>query len=201
MKESFDIYGFFYQLNGLKCRKYLDIKRKKCTFGLPDLHVVMMNPGKSKPENELQYTGREVRAVADRTQHQIMRLMDNCGFDYCRILNLSDVQEPNSEKLYELLPELESRQAMHSIFHPDREKDLEAFFVRGIPVIFAWGVHDSLNELARRATEKIRTETAFGIKKEGSEFAYYHPLPPNYHKQQQWVKQITRQLKNSKIPI
>ena len=201
MKESFDIRGFFYQLNGLKCRKYLDVKRKTCTNGLPDLLVVMMNPGKSKPENGVQYNGREARAVADRTQHQIMRLMRNCGFDYCRILNLSDVQEPNSGKLYELLPELESRQAMHSIFHPDREKDLEALIVRGIPVIFAWGVHDSLTELARRATEKIRTETVFGMKKEGSEFAYYHPLPPNYHKQQQWVKQISKQLNNAKIPI
>jgi hypothetical protein len=195
--DLFDITGLFYECCGFNCRKYLNIKKKTCSRKSPDLLVVMMNPGQSKSLNGLVHGDGEAKAIPDRTQNQIMRVMRNCGFDYSRILNLSDVRETRSGEFYRLLPLLSEKKTAHSIFDPRRKNDFEDLFVRGVPVILAWGVHDVLKDLARMAIERIGSESVFGIKKKGSEFAYYHPLPPNYHKQQQWVKQITKQLKNS----
>ncbi len=59
MKKFFDILGYFYEKYGRKCRKYLDLKRKAGSFILPDLFLVIMNPGKSKPEHENEYKQQE----------------------------------------------------------------------------------------------------------------------------------------------
>ena len=64
--------------------------------------------------------------------------------------------------------------------------------------LLAWGVHDALNDLARQALEKVGIKNTVGLKKEKSDLAYYHPLPPSYCKQQEWVSKISEQLKNQK---
>ena len=199
MIEEFDIRGLFYEQKGLECRKYLDIRRKTCLDGTPDLFVIMMNPGKSRPAKGGDHHEKEVIAIPDRTQVQIMRVMKRCGFGYARILNLSDVRESNSHRLFELLPSLESDRVPHSIFDPKREQDLEELFTRETPVILAWGVDKSLHDLAGMALKKIGTESVYGIKKQGEDFAYYHPLPPDHYKQQDWVNRIADQLKNSRV--
>jgi hypothetical protein len=55
----------------LKCRKYLNIKKKDTKIQTPDLKDIMMNPGKSKPIN-----GKiEVETIPDQTQNQIIRIL------------------------------------------------------------------------------------------------------------------------------
>lgn len=49
MKTQFTITGFYYEVQGIKFRKYLDIKTIKPESKTPELMVVMMNPGSSHP--------------------------------------------------------------------------------------------------------------------------------------------------------
>ncbi|MBT0609233.1 hypothetical protein [Aequorivita echinoideorum] len=197
MRENFDVTGYFYKINKLKCRKYLNIKRKGFQIQMPDLMVVMMNPGKSKPVNGIDDGKKEVETIPDRTQDQIMRVMENCGFQYSRILNLSDIRITPSGAFYNLLPTLEKEQIPHSIFSSHREKDFRELFVKNIPTIFAWGVDKNLTELAKIATDNIGIENPIGLRKIGQEYAFYHPLPRNNNDQIKWVARITERIKTA----
>lgn len=96
MRENFKTTGLFYQKDGYNFRKFLNIVRKNSSQNTPDLMVVMMNPGSSKPLDGIENNNCESEAIPDNTQNQIMRVMNRCNFDYARILNLSDLREPKS---------------------------------------------------------------------------------------------------------
>jgi len=197
MKDNFEIRGFFYQRENLNCRKYLDIKRKGNFRENPDLVIVMMNPGNSKPLNGMYMGQKESEAHPDRTQMQIMHVMNNCDLSYCRILNLTDIQETKSSNLYKILSKRNTKKMAHSIFDLRRQAEFDELYPGGTPTVFAWGVHDALTELAQMALDRIGKEKICGLQKDGTEAAYYHPLPPSHFKQQKWINQITEQLKNS----
>ena len=103
MKTDFEINGLFYENKNLLCRKYLDIKRNEAISNKPDLMVVMMNPGSSRPEDGNEKNIIASKAVPDKTQDQIMKVMNNCNFNYARILNLSDLREAKSKVFYSKL--------------------------------------------------------------------------------------------------
>ncbi len=194
MNNRFKVTGFFYQINRYKFRKYLNIKKHNSKREIPDLMVIMMNPGSSRPLHGSDKYCVEIEAVPDNTQNQIMRVMSNCNFEYARILNLSDLREPKSSVFYKKIDEIEKYKIAHSIFDDKRNSDFENLFVKNIPVIFAWGVNKKLKELATLAMNKIGIEKYIGLKKEGVDFAFYHPLPPNYNKQKEWVEKITEMI-------
>jgi hypothetical protein len=196
MKNDFEIKGLFYKNENYLCRKYLDIKRNNTSLKKPDLMVVMMNPGSSRPEDGNDKNTIESKAVLDNTQNQIMKVMNNCSFDYVRVLNLSDLREPKSQVFYSKFDKLKS--VPHSIFSDERIKDFEALYIKDIPVIFAWGVNRKLEPLAKKAIARINELNPYGILKEGEESAYYHPLPQNYNKQKKWVQEISNMLKHNK---
>ena len=106
MKTDFEINGLFYENKNLLCRKYLDIKRNEAISNKSDLMVVMMNPGSSRPEDGNEKNIIASKAVPDKTQDQIMKVMNNCNFNYARILNLSDLREAKSKVFYSHNPEL-----------------------------------------------------------------------------------------------
>ncbi|MDQ7047982.1 MAG: DUF1643 domain-containing protein [Sulfurovum sp.] len=193
MKTDFEINGLFYENKNLLCRKYLDIRRNETITDKPDLMVVMMNPGSSRPEDGNEKNIIASRAVPDKTQDQIMKVMNNCKFNYARILNLSDLREAKSKVFYSKLEEL--KKIPHSIFDDDRINDFKTLFVREIPVIFAWGVDKKLEPLATKAIERINETKPFGLLKEGTKVSYYHPLPQNYHEQEKWCEEISKMLK------
>lgn len=193
MKTKFEITGLFYENKNLLCRKYLDIKRNEKITDKPDLMVVMMNPGSSRPEDGNEKNIIASKAVPDKTQDQIMKVMNNCNFNYARILNLSDLREAKSKAFYSKFEEL--KKIPHSIFNDDRIGDFETLFVKGVPVIFAWGVDTKLVSLATKAIERINEAKPFGLLKEGTAVSYYHPLPQNYHEQEKWCEDITKMFK------
>ena len=197
MRENFKITGLFYKENGYKFRKFLNIIKINSNKKRPDLMVVMMNPGSSKPLDGNENNKIETKAIPDKTQDQIMRVMENCKFDFARILNLSDLREPKSSVFYEKIKELEKYNILHSIFDKKRKDDFETLFVTNIPVIFAWGVNEKLSELATLTIKRIGEANPIGLKK--NEFAYYHPLPQNYTKQKEWVEKITEMIKKKPI--
>ena len=194
MREEFLVTGHFYMTNGYKFRKTLDICTAGNELGKPDLMVVMMNPGSSRPVNGVDDSRTSMVAIPDKTQDQIMKVMITAGFEYARVLNLSDLRTSNSNELYEFLQSSNSNMVEHSIFHPGRESEYAELFVNNVPVIYAWGVHEALKPLALAAIRKIEHPNPAGWKKKGSSYGYYHPLPPSTPKQVEWVERITGML-------
>jgi hypothetical protein len=132
-------------------------------------------------------------AEPDTTQHQIMKVMDAASFDYARVLNLSDLRTPDSNELYLFLESEESNAIAHSIFNTERKTELNQLFVKGVPVIYGWGVNSALVPLAKQAIEALCVTDPLGILKPNTEYSYYHPLPRVYAKQLEWVQHVTSQ--------
>lgn len=194
MKIQFTISGFYYEVQGIKFRKYLDIKTVNSGCKIPDLMVVMMNPGSSKPLDAIDNNTKESLAIPDNTQSQIMKVMLNCNLQYARVLNLSDLREANSSKFYSKLKELEHKGISHSIFDKDRQDDFNQLWVNNVPVIFGWGVSVNLIPLALKAMVACKASNPFGILKANTDWAFYHPLPPIHNKQLEWVTAVSKQL-------
>lgn len=194
MKDIYEVRGCFYRLNGLDCRKYLDIRMRSSNLQHPELLVVMMNPGNSRPVDGEYLIHREAEAIPDRTQVQIMRLMENCGFSYTRILNLTDIQETKSIRLFRILADIKKKNMAHSIFDPRRREELDALVPDNATTVFAWGVAEELTELAQQAVKRFAGQIVHGLQKDPGKTAYYHPLPPSYYKQKEWLNLMTEQL-------
>lgn len=194
LRTDFEVTGLFYETNGLKCRKFLDIRRKESPKKQPDLMVVMMNPGSSYPLDGQDNNTIPSEAEPDDTQDQIMKVMDAAALDYARILNLSDLRTPDSQALYRFLKSETAAQIDHSIFSENRKTELAELFVPSVPVIFGWGVNQSLIPLAKRAMKSLSVERPLGLLKPNTEFSYYHPLPRIYAKKIEWVELVTNQL-------
>ncbi len=191
--DNFDVSGLFYDWNNFPCRKYLNIKIKNTKLVEPDLMVIMMNPGSSKPIEEKYNI--ETPTKPDTTQKQIMAVMTNCQFEYARILNLSDIREPKSQLFFKTIASLENNHG-HSIFSSERINDFKVLFNTQVPILLAWGVNKKLLPLAIPASKIIKDNDCFGWLKENSHLAYYHPLPRKKEKQLKWVHTITNNIKN-----
>lgn len=211
--RTFDVYGHFYSVewpNGdrLRCRSVLEL----CSEGLgaggrslldlrPDAVCIMMNPGSSMPlaePGEAQAPAL-VPARPDRTQHQIMRLMEALGWNHVRVLNLSDIREPRSRLFHERFRVLESALGYqdHSIFSENRRSELARRLLRkpGAPIICAWGVSPRLDPLIDRCTGRIHDQAGqVGLLKPGSERKFYHPLPTLQRDKDLWVANMLRLL-------
>jgi hypothetical protein len=196
MHIKFNVSGFYYTIEGYRFRKYLDIKQRNSLKLSPDIMVIMMNPGASRPIDGIDNNDAESEAIPDRTQDQIMKVMTACKLEYSRVLNLTDIREPKSNKMFLKAREMGRKGIPHSIFDPRRRKEFNSLFIEGIPVIFAWGVGKELKILAEHAIETINIDNPIGLKKEGVEWAYYHPLPQVYKKQIEWVNKIKESLKS-----
>lgn len=194
MKNQFKITGLYYEELGFKFRKYLNIKRTDTKCVTPDLMVVMMNPGSSRPVDGIENNTVESIAIPDNTQSQIMKVMLNAGFEFARVLNLSDLREPKSNEFYKKMAELNTKGIAHSIFDNERKNDFNLLWMNNVPVIFAWGVNDCLKPLALKALEACSIALPIGLKKLDYSWAFYHPLPRIHKKQREWVEKITEQL-------
>lgn len=195
MKNQFKITGLYYEELGFKFRKYLNIKRTDTKCVTPDLMVVMMNPGSSRPVDGNENNTVESIAIPDNTQSQIMKVMVNCNLQYARILNLSDLREAKSGIFYNRIIELKNKGISHSVFDKNRQDDFNKLWVPNIPVIYGFGVSDNLKPLALKAIAACNASNPYGILKPNSTWKYYHPLPPVYSKQVDWVNAISKQFK------
>lgn len=96
------------------------------------------------------------------------------------------------------MAELDSKDIAHSIFDDSRKEDFNNLWVPNTPVIYGWGVNDHLKPLALKAMNASNTSNIFGILKPNTNWAYYHPLPPVYRKQHEWVNIVSQQFNNIK---
>lgn len=204
-KEEFEVTAYFYNINNLKFRRYLEIRRKTHLDEKNDLNVIMMNPGSSKPKDieedkNPEFLNKFVIAHPDPTQFQIMKIMENCNLNYAKIINLSDVRNGSSSEFYKLLNN-ELKELNHSIFHDENEEKLKEYLNFDANFILGWGVNSKLNNLAKLALDKVEklranTTKVFGIKHPNNQYGYYHPLPRTVKQQSDWVEIITKQIKN-----
>ena len=121
-KENFEVLAYFYNENDFKFRRYLEIHRKGTNQIENDLNVIMMNPGSSKPKDideqkSNDFLDKFVVAHPDPTQYQIMKVMDNCNFNFAKIINLSDIRNSSSNSFYEMIKKNELKEINHSIFN------------------------------------------------------------------------------------
>ena len=190
--DNYKITGFYYRENDYRFRKYLNIKKKDCKGSTPDLMVIMMNPGSSEPTSGDDNGRIETEAKPDLTQNQIIRVMKGSNFEYARVLNLSDLREPKSNEFYKKINPMNSDGINHSIFEKNRIKDFKDLYIKGITVIYAWGVNKKLFSLAENALKSTKTKNSVGWNKPKNVFAYYHPLPRSYKKQKEWYETIEK---------
>ena len=181
----------------------IDWTLQKILSHAPDLLVVMMNPGASRPLNALWDEGSSqgfTAAQPDRTQYQVMRLMlaaNRCGvpWHHARILNLSDLRTPKSA---EMLHKLAAYQAddSHSIFSKSRSEECSQHFaVQTTPVLCGWGLSKAFTPIARSAIRAMEHHPVLGITADG--VLYRHPLPQRHAMQVEWLKHIIQQVKRN----
>jgi hypothetical protein len=187
--------GDYYVQNNLNLRRTLEIYKSNTLLQYPDLQIVMMNPGSSFPYSFDFNSRKLVPASPDKTQFQLMRLMERCGFQYARVVNLSDFVSPKSTDFYRFLQTDAAEDFDHSIFSPSRAQELSITLNCETITIAAWGVNRALHGLASSALKALNTDLLFGIKKEKHSCAYYHPLPRTHTKQIEWLDTLEKQLR------
>lgn len=202
--DDFEVTALFYTIDNLKFRRYLEIRRKAIDQNKNDLSVIMMNPGSSKPKdidekNDTSFLNKFVITHPDPTQFQIMEIMDNCNFNYAKIINLSDIRNGNSNDFYKMLS-AELEDINHSIFDDSNDIYLKDYLDIDSKFILAWGVDKRLAALSEKALKKLKQLygtkiNVFGYKHPNRKNAYYHPLRRLKNHQKEWVSIVTYQLK------
>ena len=223
LKKHFDVFGHFYSIKvdsvgEIKCRSVLEIVNKENSIEnhnslssmLPDAVFIMMNPGSSKPleeiNNIISYKNLgelQVSLVAtkpDTTQYQLMRVMIYCKFNHVRVLNLSDMRDPKSGKFVERYKKIENNTGFvgHSIFSDVRKNELQNKLKskKSVPVVCAWGVSSDLDPLIERCINKISHITkTIGLLKKGTKNKYFHPLPTLQTDKVKWVSDMIEKIK------
>ena len=213
LNQMFDVFGHFYNLklsgSVFKCRSVLEIKKKNFIEknGHPDIIVIMMNPGSTRPVNKnfkiktyskKEFFSTEVKDVVptrpDNAQYQIMRLMIFNNWSFVRVLNLSDLRNGNSGKFKtEFVNAMKlDKSNPHSITHKDRNIELLNFLKsKSNKIIAAWG---SISEL------KIPAENILGLDKNiigivnGSSPNYRYASPYIKSQKTEWLKEIQKKL-------
>lgn len=207
--ENFAVYGRFYEkrIGGVpeQLRDRLEIAPQ--TLGLdeiirrePDLLVVMMNPGGSRPLGTLwdaEASDGFTAAVPDRTQYQIMRLLlaaqaKGLSWQHARILNLSDLRTPKSAEFSGKLQRY-ANHPEHSLFCDARRAECDALFANpSTPVLLGWGLNAAFGAWADRALRAAESHTRLGVSADGR--LYRHPLPQRQDMQLAWLADVVAQL-------
>lgn len=207
----FAVYGRFYEKTIAGIPEQLRDRLEIAPHGMPlpdvvrrdpDLLVVMMNPGGSKPLDSL-WVGPDAEgftaAQPDRTQYQIMRLLLSAqalglNWQHARVLNLSDLRTPKSAIFVKKLHDYAADDS-HSLFSKARSSQCEALFSSlTTPVLFGWGLNAAFADLAEKALVATRGHPVLGLSADG--VLYRHPLPQRHDFQVQWLMQMEAQIRH-----
>lgn len=223
LKRFYQVFGHFYSLelnagDTVHCRSVLEIvdhsvlataELAAVATRAPDAIFVMMNPGSSRPlagdeeclaEAAIAELGIElVPTKPDTTQYQVMRVMHYAGWKHVRVLNLSDLRDPDSSRFADFYPELEQKGCtVHSVFADARQVELARQLRRpgGAPIVCAWGVSSDLDPLIARCLSRIKDEPGLlGLLKPGTQDKYFHPLPTLQVDKLRWISDMVQQVK------
>ena len=167
----------------------------------PDLLVVMMNPGGSRPLNSLWVPDDAegfAAAQPDRTQYQIMRLLLRAqaiglNWQHARVLNLSDLRTPKSAVFVQKLHDY-AEDDSHSVFSQARLAERQFLFCKPtIPILLGWGLNAAFVDLATKALAAAQGHPLLGLSDDG--VRYRHPLPQRHDFQVMWLDQMAVQIR------
>jgi len=229
LRKRFEVFGHFYSVNlnsgeKIDCRSVLEIvtrqNKPSCIGSLlnesPDAIFIMMNPGSSKPLEEVNNIISEdsinqlevslVPTKPDTTQYQVMRVMHYCGWHHVRVLNISDMRDPKSGNFVERYSDIESRTGFsaHSLFTDIRTVELRRKMNKkpDSPIVCAWGVSPDLDPLIGRCLNAVAgTARIAGLKKPSTENKYFHPLPTLQKDKEKWVTNLVALIRSEAVGV
>jgi len=214
LKNIFNVSAHFYNLrisgSLFQCRSVLEIRRTGEADLLPDMIVVMMNPGSSTPldkshniktfskaEYNKEKTREMIPTKPDPAQYQIMRLMQTNSWSFVRILNLSDLRNGNSGAFqleYLSASKLDDSNP-HCITHKDRSKELlDNMKSKNSKVIVAWG---SIAELKDSAFALLKLNKDFVGLETGKKPNYLYASPSMKTYKVRWLTEIQKEIDKS----
>ncbi|MDF7808077.1 hypothetical protein P4E94_11555 [Pontiellaceae bacterium B12219] len=227
LKKRFTCYGHFYELafmNGetAQCRSVLEIVDRSIAQGnpaaisqmIPDVVVIMMNPGSSRPKEDghvdevltfprvgTAFPKELVLTQPDNTQYQIMRVAVSRGWKHIRVLNLSDLRDPKSVKFIQKVNALQEIMGghVHSMFCPERAEELSFSLQRKTPtpILLGWGQDPGLLPLVEQCLGRISGEPTVTVPSQVHPLLNAHPSPMMQDKKIQWLETILQQIKLS----
>ena len=205
LRQRFAVHGRFYEADfggrKLQLRSHLEIFERSMAWPQAaeeraDLVAVMMNPGGSRPLDELDGDGW-APTLPDRTQYQLMKLAllaqaAGQAVRHVRVINLSDLRTPKSAELFATLATLADDR--HTIFSQRRSQELQRALgqQQPSPLLRAWGLARQLEPLAARAVAGTSHCRVLGLTNDG--LTYRHPLPQRADLQQRWLQGMAAQI-------
>jgi hypothetical protein len=220
LKKRFSCYGHFYELifmNGdrAKCRSVLEIvdtsiqqeNPSDLSEREPDVVVIMMNPGSSHPKDiyhldeEIEYprAGSSMRkklvlTQPDNTQYQVMRIAVSKGWKHIRVLNLSDLRDPQSGSFLQKVDALRGIMGghVHSLFCTERAEECAHALKRkgSVPLMLGWGQDAGLLPLVGSCMERISGEPTCSVPSDVHPLLNAHPSPMLQKKKLQWLESM-----------
>ena len=224
LKLNYRCFGHFYTLllrdgPAIPCRSVLEIVQgssvpknvsELCKVGA-DALIIMMNPGSSRPAVSMHtdevideetladalIRKKLVPTIPDTTQYQVMRIMSAVNWRHVRVLNLSDIRNPDSNSFFKLISRFETggRNPVHSIFSPARSPERDGLIrdVNG-PVIAGWGQSPKLSKLSTRCVATMNSRPLYGVSSPEHPLRFAHPSPRVKALKCQWLIRILEQI-------
>ncbi|MBQ8279065.1 MAG: DUF1643 domain-containing protein [Roseburia sp.] len=188
LDEKYQVEASFYKLdiNGeeKQCRRVADIKAKEGTYEKIDAYFVKMNPGGCKPNEEdeivddADYKTMILRKVnSDATMVRVMNIMNELGWHYVRMLNVSDIREGKSEEAKRTLRDaINNGQHEHCIFSHERRNELEELTKEDAIYVVACGCSDEVAlYFSLYVEEYLKDKTLIGVKNEQGRYKHIKP--------------------------
>jgi len=215
LKTKYSCYGHFYKLkvesNLYRARSVLEIidfkyfsklDLKALSIKVPDLTVIMMNPGSSKPlesvnlktydlKKELIINKDLVLTRPDNTQYQIMRIMYEKNYKHIRVINVCDLIETKSTNLVKLLAGINLNTS--SIFSSYRAQELSLYLKNIDTVLLAWGAVKGLEKYYINALNLLESKNKIGVLIKPHYYAHASPLMQT--KKESWLNYILNNIK------
>ena len=222
--RGFRCWGHFYLLRHrnrqLECRSRLEIvqdaqrravSERLLPSSVPDLVFVLLNPGSCRPQSQnatfsLGCTAQSTSdfgalspAVPDSTQRQVIDLLRTLQLSHARILNLSDLCEPDSTEFFRRVSELDqcAPPPPHSLFVKSRMVEQARLLNASLGIaVLGWGVHPMAATMATSCLASLRhceLATA-GIAHSRVRNGYYHPLPRSHAARLSWRATLASKL-------
>jgi len=225
LKKKFTCYGHFYELQlmdgeRVRCRSVLEIVDRSIpqenpsdiSEMIPDVVVIMMNPGSSRPKIEghvdavieFPRSGNSTRkplvlTQPDNTQYQVMRVAVAKGWKHIRVLNLSDLRDPKSGSFLQKVDALSGIMGghVHSLFCDERGEECAFSLKRktSTPILLGWGQDPGLLPLVEQCLKKIEGEPTTTVPSAVHPLLNAHPSPMLQKKKVQWLETILRNLR------
>lgn len=210
LRNDYEVYANFYKakIDGLSndyilCRNVADIVRRPYTTNDKiDEYIVMMNPGKCKPNDYKSVDIEDLSIVSsnlefkhskdDHAQRVVMNLMDCQKWNHVRIFNLSDICNPKSGEHIENLKIIKTDK--HSIFSKKRIEEFKKLTKDDVPFILSWGRNAEEKNLAVMALERLADKRKIGIPFDDEQIFYRYIKPWKKSEQEKMVNKLSELL-------